>query len=153
MNRFVLKNTFIRVYIYHFSINIFTETRSQSCVLKTVSLSKTTFFTSTEGVLSPLEELLSPPLPHRRRRQLPKASHPWHFSHIKNLQNLMYIVYSTYKTESQLPTLSTSILKSENSGCKSNFGEPPSGGSGGLASMADCCRLSRHPNSQPEPTK
>ncbi len=27
MNRFVLKNTFIKVYIYHFSINIFIETR------------------------------------------------------------------------------------------------------------------------------
>jgi hypothetical protein len=38
MNRFVLKNTFIKVYIYHFSINIFIETRSQSCVLETVSL-------------------------------------------------------------------------------------------------------------------
>ncbi len=38
MNKFVLKNTFIKVYIYHFSINIFIETRSQSCVLETVSL-------------------------------------------------------------------------------------------------------------------
>ncbi len=54
MNRFVLKNTFIKVYVYHFSINIFIETRSQSCVLKTVSLFKTTFFTSTEGVYSML---------------------------------------------------------------------------------------------------
>jgi hypothetical protein len=50
MNIFVLKNTFIKVYIYHFSINIFIKTRSQSYVLETVSLSKTTFFTSTEGV-------------------------------------------------------------------------------------------------------
>ena len=55
MNRFVLKNTFIKVYIYHFSINIFIEKRSQSCVLETVSLSKTTSFMSTEGVwISPL---------------------------------------------------------------------------------------------------
>jgi hypothetical protein len=51
MNKFVLKNTFIKVYIYHFSIKFFIETRSQSCVLKTVSLSKTTFFTSTERVV------------------------------------------------------------------------------------------------------
>jgi hypothetical protein len=51
MNRFVLKNTFIKVYIYHFSINIFIETRSQSCVLETVLLSKTTSFTSMEGVV------------------------------------------------------------------------------------------------------
>ncbi len=50
MNRFVLKNTFIKVYIYNFSINIFIETRSQSCIWETVSLSKTTFFASTEGV-------------------------------------------------------------------------------------------------------
>ncbi len=39
MYRFVLKNTFIKVYIYHFSINIFIEIRSQSCALETVSLS------------------------------------------------------------------------------------------------------------------
>ncbi len=50
MNIFVLKNTFIKEYIYHFSINIFVETRSQSCILEAVSLSKTTSFTSTEGV-------------------------------------------------------------------------------------------------------
>jgi hypothetical protein len=50
MNIFVLKNNLIKVYIYHFSINIFIKTRSQSYVLETVSLSKTTFFTSTEGV-------------------------------------------------------------------------------------------------------
>ena len=54
MNKFVLKNTFIKVYIYHFSINIFIETRSQSCVLETVSLSKTTSFMSTEGVFPSL---------------------------------------------------------------------------------------------------
>ena len=29
MYRFVLKNTFIKIYIYHFSINIFIEIRSQ----------------------------------------------------------------------------------------------------------------------------
>ncbi len=45
-----MKNTFIKVYIYHFSINIFMKTRSQSYVLETVSLSKTTSFTSTDGV-------------------------------------------------------------------------------------------------------
>ncbi len=50
INRFVLKNTFIKVYIYHFLINIFIETRSQSCILEIMSLSKMTFFTSTEGV-------------------------------------------------------------------------------------------------------
>jgi hypothetical protein len=32
MNRFVLKNTFIKVYIYHFSINIFYKNkRSKLC--------------------------------------------------------------------------------------------------------------------------
>ena len=51
MIRFVLKNTFIKVYIYHFSINIFIEKRSQSCVLETVSLSKTTSFMSTECIV------------------------------------------------------------------------------------------------------
>jgi hypothetical protein len=50
MNRFVLKNTFIKIYIYHFLINIFIKTRSQSYTLETVSLSKTTSFSSTEGV-------------------------------------------------------------------------------------------------------
>jgi hypothetical protein len=45
MNRFVLKNIFIKIYIYHFSINIFIEIRSQSYALETVSLSKTTSFT------------------------------------------------------------------------------------------------------------
>ena len=50
MNRFVLKNTFIKVYIYHFLINIFIETRSQSCILEILSLSKMTFFTNTERV-------------------------------------------------------------------------------------------------------
>jgi hypothetical protein len=52
MNRFVLKNIFIKVYIYNFSINIVIETASQSYVLDTVSLFKMTFFTSTEGVYS-----------------------------------------------------------------------------------------------------
>ncbi len=50
MNRFDLKNTFIKIYIYHFLINFFIETKSQSYVLETVPLSKTTSFTSTEGV-------------------------------------------------------------------------------------------------------
>ena len=45
-----MKNTFIKVYIYHFLINIFIETESQSYVLETVSLSKMTSFTSTKGV-------------------------------------------------------------------------------------------------------
>ncbi len=44
MNRFVLKNTFIKVYIYHFSINIFIETKIQNYVLETISLSKTTSY-------------------------------------------------------------------------------------------------------------
>jgi hypothetical protein len=52
MNRFVLKNTFIKIYIYHFLINIFMKTRSQSYAFETVSLSKTTSFSSTEGVLA-----------------------------------------------------------------------------------------------------
>lgn len=39
MNIFILKNTFIKIYMYHFSIKIFIETISQSCVLKAVSLS------------------------------------------------------------------------------------------------------------------
>ena len=59
MNIFVLKNTFIRVYMYHFSINIFVETRSQSCDLETVSLSKTISFTSTEGVCKEQDHNLS----------------------------------------------------------------------------------------------
>jgi hypothetical protein len=39
MNRFVLKNTFIKVYIHHYSINIFIIKRDQSCILETVSMS------------------------------------------------------------------------------------------------------------------
>ena len=31
MNIFVLKNTFIKIYIYHFSINIFIEKKSKLC--------------------------------------------------------------------------------------------------------------------------
>jgi hypothetical protein len=50
MNRFVLKYTFIKVYIYHFWINIFIEKWSQSYALETVSLSKTTSFTNMERV-------------------------------------------------------------------------------------------------------
>ena len=50
MNRFILKNTFIKVYLYHFLINIFIKPRRQSCVLETVSLSKTTSFTRRKGV-------------------------------------------------------------------------------------------------------
>jgi len=51
MNRFVLKNTFIKIDTYHFLINSFTKIRSQSYVLETVSLSKATTFTNIEGVL------------------------------------------------------------------------------------------------------
>jgi hypothetical protein len=40
MNRFVLKSTFIKIYICHFPINIFIKIRSQTYVLETVSLSK-----------------------------------------------------------------------------------------------------------------
>ena len=54
MNKFVLKNTFMKVYIYYFLINIFVEIRNQNCVLETVSLSKTTSFTSTKEVLQQL---------------------------------------------------------------------------------------------------
>ena len=50
MNRFVLKNTFMKIYIYRFLINIFREIKSQSCVLKTVSLSWTSIILSMEGV-------------------------------------------------------------------------------------------------------
>ena len=38
MNIFVLKNTFIKIYISHFSINIFITTRGQSYVLETVAV-------------------------------------------------------------------------------------------------------------------
>ena len=31
MNRFILKNTFIKVYIYHFSINIYRNKKSKLC--------------------------------------------------------------------------------------------------------------------------
>jgi hypothetical protein len=47
MNRFVLKNTFYKN-IYHFSINIFIKTRSQSYTLETVLLSKMTLFVRRE---------------------------------------------------------------------------------------------------------
>ena len=50
MNRFVLKNIFIKIYIYHFSINIFIKTKSPSCILEIVSLNKMTSFTSMEEV-------------------------------------------------------------------------------------------------------
>jgi hypothetical protein len=39
INRFVLKITFIRIYIDNFSIKIFIEKISQSCALVTVPLS------------------------------------------------------------------------------------------------------------------
>ena len=52
MNRFVLKNTFIIMYIYHFLINIFIKIKSQSYALEIVSLSKTTSFVRTKGVPS-----------------------------------------------------------------------------------------------------
>jgi len=49
MNRFVFKNTFIKIYIYHFSINIFIKIRNQSYTLETVSLSKNNFMFKYEG--------------------------------------------------------------------------------------------------------
>jgi hypothetical protein len=55
MNRFILKNTFIKIYIYHFLINIFIEIRSQSYALETVLLSKTTSFTHLEGVITTVQ--------------------------------------------------------------------------------------------------
>ena len=54
MNRFVLKYTFIKIYIYHFPINIVIKIKSQSYALKTVSLSKMTWITNMDGV-PPLE--------------------------------------------------------------------------------------------------
>jgi hypothetical protein len=57
MNRFVLKCTFIKIYIYHFPINIFIKMRSQSYALEyaleTVSLSKTTSFTKGSNIFTP----------------------------------------------------------------------------------------------------
>jgi hypothetical protein len=50
MNRFILKNTSINIYIKHFSINILIKIRSQSYALETVSLSKMTSLTIMEGV-------------------------------------------------------------------------------------------------------
>mgnify|MGYP003702412213 CR=1 FL=1 len=50
MKIFALNNTFIKVYLYQFLINFFIEIRSQNYILETVSLSKTTSFTNTEGV-------------------------------------------------------------------------------------------------------
>ena len=50
MYRFVLKNIFTKIYIYHFLINIFIKISSQSYAMETVSLSKTTLFFSAEGV-------------------------------------------------------------------------------------------------------
>ena len=50
MNTFVLKNTFIKIYIYHFSINIFIKIKSQNYALETVLLFKTTSFTNLKGV-------------------------------------------------------------------------------------------------------
>jgi hypothetical protein len=44
VNRFFLKCTFIKIYIYHFPIYIFIKIKSQSYVLEIVSLSKMTSF-------------------------------------------------------------------------------------------------------------
>jgi hypothetical protein len=49
-NRFVLKSSFIKIYTYHFRINIFIKIRSQSYVLETVSLSKTIWIINMERV-------------------------------------------------------------------------------------------------------
>jgi hypothetical protein len=38
MNRLIMQNTFIKLYICWFLINIFIKVRSQSCTLETVSL-------------------------------------------------------------------------------------------------------------------
>ena len=59
INRFVLKNTFIKLYIYHFLINIFIKTRSQSNTLETVLLSKTILFLSMEGVYGMLAPMVA----------------------------------------------------------------------------------------------
>ena len=50
MNRFVLKNTFIKIYIYHFSINIFIKINNQSYASKTVSLSMEGVYTATTSM-------------------------------------------------------------------------------------------------------
>ena len=60
MNRFVLENTFIKIYIYHFSINIFIKIRSQCYVLETMSLSKMTSFKNLEGVIFQSCSTISP---------------------------------------------------------------------------------------------
>jgi len=62
MYRFVLKNIFIKIYIYHFLINIFIKISSQNYTSKTVSLSKTTLFLSIEGVVETvgINEILAP---------------------------------------------------------------------------------------------
>jgi len=54
MNRFVLKNTFIKVYIYHFSINIFIKNMElklsfEDLVVVLNDFLYMTFFTDTEG--------------------------------------------------------------------------------------------------------
>ena len=59
MNRFVLKSTFIKIYIYHVPINIFIQIRSRSYVLETVLLSKTILFLSMEGVYGMLAPMVA----------------------------------------------------------------------------------------------
>ena len=51
MNEFVYKITFIKIYIYNFLINILIEIRSQTYVLETVLLPKTSCFMGMEGVV------------------------------------------------------------------------------------------------------
>jgi hypothetical protein len=50
MNSFVLKNTFIKIYIYYFLINIFIKIIRQNYALKTVLLSKRLVLGSTEAL-------------------------------------------------------------------------------------------------------
>jgi len=44
MNRFVLKNTFVKIYTYHFLIDIFYRNKESKLGFETVSLSSMTFF-------------------------------------------------------------------------------------------------------------
>ena len=51
MNRFVLKNTFIKIYIYYFSINIFIKIEVKVMLWRPCHLTKTTSFANLERVV------------------------------------------------------------------------------------------------------
>ena len=81
------KMFFIKIYIYHFLINIFIKIGSQSYVSKTVSLSKTTlFFFSTDG-LHVLEEKI--------RYDALTRIRPWHrVSRVGYAGGVRYFLFS-----------------------------------------------------------